>query len=438
VILLLLFSGSAICAEKTKAKSADSLLEKAEVARKTGDLPTAIRLYQQAMVAAPDKEDAYSGLWNALYHEETIRLKAEAKAANPDKAPDDFELNKRAMEAVNAKLIGIYRKLVAGHPHVTNYRYQLAMIEHQKDGKLTSTMEEIVASDPKFAPAVAFLGYRAAATGNKEKEREYLRRACELDPNNQRYVYDCLSTYKSGDQKEYLRRVDEFVAKYPKSEYSSTALQDAAENATTTEDRIAFLERAAKLPGSYSVDDLLELYSRTDIPKAANLAREKLKAAQASKDEPTLAQVPWVKKTADYWTGLAHAEELLKAGKLVEAKTAIDNAANPLTELRPDEYARAKLTVQVLSAQGKPQEAYKFLLDNRETIGDTDRQDLAIKLAPQIGKSEAQVKDDIVSAVLAKNKRPDDVEFEALKGDDKIKLSSLRGKYVLVNEWHPT
>ena len=48
------------------------------------------------------------------------------------------------------------------------------------------------------------------------------------------------------------------------------------------------------------------------------------------------------------------------------------------------------------------------------------------------------MQEEIVSADLARAKQPDDFELENLKGDAKVKLSSLRGRYVLVNAWHPT
>jgi tetratricopeptide (TPR) repeat protein len=434
-------TASALCTEKTKAKPASSLLEQAEVARKTGDLPTAIKLYQQAIVAQPGKQDGYGGLYTVLFYEELNRLKAETTASgDKTKAPDIFDLNQRAMEAVNARLVVIYKKLKADHPRVTDYQYQLAMVEHRTDGKLTSAMEEIVASHPKFAPAVAFLAGHYAATGNIEKEREYYRRACDLDPSNALYAYEYLSTYKDGDQREYLRRVDEFLARFPKGDFKSTALTDAAQNATTTEDRIRFLERAAKLPGSYDIADLTALYSRTDIRKAANLAVEKVKEAQGSKDTSAEAQVPYLKKRADYYSALAHADEVVKAGQLNEAKAILEKATPPDTTLspHPDEYAKTKLMSEILVGEGKPQDAYKYLLDDRQTIGDLDRQAAAVKLGAQLGKSEAQVKDDVVAAVLARAKQPSDFELENLKGDAKVKLSDLRGKYVLMNEWHPT
>lgn len=446
IALALLVTVNALCPAQQPAKStasrakaapaSTSLLEKAEQARKTGDLPTALKLYEKAIVITPENEDAHSGLSYSVYLIERNRLKAETQAANDGKVPDEFELYKKVDAASSAKLAEIYRPLVASRPDVTAYRLQLAYAEHRKDGMLKSELEKIVAADPKCAPALASLAGMAGATGDNEKQREYLRRALDLAPDNERYVYEYLSTFKNGDQKEYLRLIEEFVTRHPKGEFAATVLEDAAENAETDADRQVWLERAADRPATYYVDDLLALYARTDVRKAAELAQKKL--AEASKDPKAKRDAEEVKKSVDYYSALAHARDLLKAGQLDEAKATLDKAAPPNAELHPDEFPKTTLIAEVLTAQGKPQDGYKYLLGDRQMIADADLEAAAIKLGAQLGKTEAQVQEEIISADLARAKQPDDFELENLKGDAKVKLSSLRGRYVLVNAWHPT
>jgi hypothetical protein len=428
-------AASAAAPQKAEV-SVSALLEQAERARKTGDLPTAVKLFKQAVVAAPDNESAHQGLSYAVYLTEQNRLKAEAQAADPDKKPDPYDLGKKAQAAYELKLAEIYRPLVAAHPKVPAYQLQLAYAEHTNDGKLQPEIERIAATYPKYAAGLAAVAGTAGPTGDVKKQREYLLKACNVAPNNDRYAYEYLSTFKAGDPKEYHRLIEQFVTRFPKSQFIGTALNDAAENAGTPEDRQTWLERAANRPGTYYAADLLELYARTDVRKADDVAQKKLTEAQ--KDPREASQVKSLKQTADYYAALAHAQDLLKAGQLDEAKATLDKATVPNAEYHPDEFPKTKLIAEVLTAQGKPQDGYKYLLDDRQILADADLQAVAVKLGAKLGKTEAQVQEDIISADLARARQPDDFELETLKGDAKIKLSSLRGKYVLVNGWHPT
>lgn len=444
IVLALLVTMSALCPAQQPAKPAasrakaapapPSLLEKAEQARKTGDLPTALKLYEKAIVIAPENQDAHWGLSYAVYLFERNRLKAETQAANDGKVPDEFELNKKVDAASSAKLAEIYRPLVASHPDVTAYRLQLVYAEHRKDGKLKSELEKIVAAYPRFAPALTSLASLTGATGDLEQERELYRRASEAAPDNALHAYLYLSTFKNGDQKEYLRLIEEFLTRH-QGEFAATVLHDAAENAETDADRQVWLERAANRPGTYDVDDLLALYARTDVRKAAELAQKKLAEAQKDSEAERVAEV---KKRLDYYSALAHARDLLKAGQLDEARATLDKATPPEAEFHPEEFPKTTLIAEVLTAQGKPQDGYKYLLGDRQMIADADLEAAAVKLGAQLGKTEAHVQEEIIAADLARAKQPDDFELENLKGDARIKLSSLRGRYVLVNGWHPT
>jgi len=446
IALALLVTVSALCLAHQTAKSAPSsakaapaspsLLEKAEQARKTGDLPTAIRLYERAIVAAPDNEKAHNGLRQSVFFSEKNRVKAEAQAASSEKALDELGLMKKSNEAANVRLTAFYRTQMAAHPRVTAYRFYLTL-EHAKEGEMKSELEKIAAADPTFAPALSYLAPYAAAAGDVEKERELYRRAAESQPDSDGYAYRYLATFEFGDQKEYRRRVEEYLARYPQSIFATSALSDAAANAETPEDRLAFLERAGNLPGTFYSPNLLALYARTDVHKAAEVAREKLKGAQASKDELSKMWVPELIKIADYYGSIARAHNLLVAGQLVEAQEVIEKAIPPESR-NPNTFPKTNLLTEVLLAEGKAPKAYKYLLDDRQTIADSDLTALAVKIGAQLGQAEAQVLDEIVAADIARARQPDDFELEKIAGDGKVKLSDYRGKYVVVTFWHPT
>jgi len=127
----------------------------------------------------------------------------------------------------------------------------------------------------------------------------------------------------------------------------------------------------------------------------------------------------------------------LVAGQLVEAQEVIEKAIPPESR-NPNTFPKTNLLTEVLLAEGKAPKAYKYLLDDRQTIADSDLTALAVKIGAQLGQAEAQVLDEIVAADIARARQPDDFELEKIAGDGKVKLSDYRGKYVVVTFWHPT
>ncbi len=238
---------------------------------------------------------------------------------------------------------------MASHPDVTAYRLQLVYAEHRKDGKLKSELEKIVAAYPRFAPALTSLASLTGATGDLEQERELYRRASEAAPDN---ALPCLPLpfdirRRMAPTEEYLRLIEEFLTRH-QGEFAATVLHDAAENAETDADRQVWLERAANRPGTYDVDDLLALYARTDVRKAAELAQKKLAEAQKDSEAERVAEV---KKRLDYYSALAHARDLLKAGQLDEARATLDKATPPEAEFHPEEFPKTTLIAEVLTAR---------------------------------------------------------------------------------------
>lgn len=414
-----------------KTAAAQKLIDRAEVARKTGDLPTAIKLYRQAVVSDPENEKAHGGLYSALWVSEQNRLKAEARAAGKD--PEADEVYKKLAEVVDLRLAGIYRTLAAAHPKVVAYQYHLAEAEYAQDwDKLRPALEKIVATHPRYAPALCHLS--RLHEDNPQKARELLRSAMEIAPDNDLYAYEYAQSFAMDDAKELRRLAYDYVKRFPESHYGDVLLLQAANDSEDPAERQALLERIAERP-NVRFDDLLALYARSDPGKAAQFAQKKVDDAR--KQGAAKRAVDSNSDVVNYYGAIARAQDLLKAGSLAEAKLAIDKV-EPLKYGPVSVFPKVKLTSEVLLAQGKPAEAYKYLLDEHETIGDADLTAMAAKVGAQLGKSEQQANNEIVEAFLATGKPIPDFEVESLAGDRKIKLSDLSGKYVWVNTWHPT
>ncbi|MEW5980905.1 MAG: hypothetical protein AB1806_00885 [Acidobacteriota bacterium] len=419
-------------------RGAKTLLQRAEEARQTGKVSEAIGLYKQIIETSPNEERAHIGLWVATNVTERNRLRAEspdAGSADP-LSPAALALGRQVTAATNAAVAQYYRWLVTTRPNVTAYRYRLATAEHAAGAALRAELRTIVADDPTFAPAWAHLAHDMAATGDVEAERDCYARAAAAAPDNPLYAYDLLSTYKMRDPKEHRRLVEAFVARFPSSEMAAVALRDAAADAETEDDRVALLERAAKNPGAVPIE-LFALHARTDPGKAARLAAELLETARHAKEGAGADYVVGeLTKAADFYGSIASGRKLLGEGKPADAVAAVEKASPPASAA-PLTFPVTALRADAFLAQGKPAAAYDLLLADPVTFGDPDLTAAAINVGGRLGKPEAQVRREILSAVLGRAHQADDFEIEGLTGGRK-KLSEFRGQLVLLNLWHPT
>jgi hypothetical protein len=428
VSALTLFAVALVFAqEKSPAATAGRDFERAEKARQTGDLDSAVPLYRKAIEAAPDNLTAHTRFGWTVYLQQLSKLQAAAAGQG------EADLEKKARALARRELTEIYQKWVHDHLEVAAFRYELVKVEHGEDAALEGELKSLTERYPKFAPAYVDLAYIMVRRGDLEMERSYYRKAMALEPDNAQYAYRYASTFKMRDPKEHRRLAEEMTQRFPNSLWASIAALDVAADAGSVRDRIALLERARAFSERTSeIDELLDLYARRDIGKAAAVSREALAAlrrdAKANKYEVTHAE-----QMADYYGSVARDRQLLADGKIAEAAAAIEKTqapralpGNSLTLLRAD----------LLLAQGQTKNAYQYLLDQPSTIADEDLWAAAERIGKQLDRTPGQVESDAWAACLKQAKPVPEFSLDNFH-DGKAKPADYSGRIVLINLWAP-
>jgi Tfp pilus assembly protein PilF len=427
--------------EKTPAAAAASDFEQAEKARMTGDLDSAVQLYRKAIEAQPENLAAHAGLASAVQMQQYNQLRAAAAAQTGAKpAQDDAaalaDLWKKSRAVATQELTEIYRKWIHDHPDVVAFRYELAKVQHGEDGALEGELKSLTGRYPKFARAYADLAEIVEQRGELELQRSYYRKAMALEPDNAQYAYSYASTFKMRDPKEHQRLAEKLAQRFPNTTWAGHALLDAAADAGSVQGRIAALERARALSetGRAVMDELLELYARSDIGKAATVSRETLAALRRDAKAPKF-EVTHAERMANYYATVARSRLLLADGKVAEAAAAIEKTQAPRS-VHPDN-SLTLLKADLLLAQGQTKNAYQYLLDQPATIADEDLRSAAERIGKQLNRTPRQVESDALGACLQRAKPVPDFSLDKFHGGQ-AKPADYSGRIVLVNLWAPS
>ena len=138
-------------------------------------------------------------------------------------------------------------------------------------------------------------------------------------------------------------------------------------------------------------------------------------------------------QVVEYQKTLIAAQALINDKKYTEAQEKLEKLAPPFG-LSPNSVEIAKANVQY--GLGEPEAAYTALLKlagRRPTM----QMEAALRdMGAKLGKSPAQVNDDLWRSLTERNSPMREFELTDIKGQT-VKLSSLRGKPVLLHFWHP-
>jgi tetratricopeptide (TPR) repeat protein len=278
--------------------------------------------------------------------------------------------------------------------------------------------------------------------GDLELERSYYRKAMALEPDNAQYVSGYVSTFEMRDPEEHRRLAEEMAQSFPNDSVAVYALHFAAAATESVQDRIALLERAQALSeplgtvaSSLINDELLNLYARRDIGKAAAVSQKTLAAlrrnAKANKGVVTHAE-----QLADYYGSVARGRQLLADGKTAEAASAIERTQPPPQTLHPDN-SLTLLKADLLLARGQTKNAYQYLLDQPGTVADEGLRAAAECIGKQLDRTPRQVESDAWAACLERAKRVPEFSLDNFQGG-KTKPADYRGRIVVINLWAPS
>lgn len=306
--------------------------------------------------------------------------------------------------------------------------------EMMHDDSAGSHFDASVKIDPKFIPGYKGLTAFAAAHNDIPTRRRGLLKIIELNPHDLLASFDYVMTFFHEDRAKFLQLADQFIAQNPDAPPSASLLTALADAQPDEQQRIAYWEKIAKtyvrrpnpLQGlTIPMRSLFEVYARTDPGKGLAFAEELVKIYPRIK--------AWT-QVVEYQKSLMAAQAMIADKKYTEAQEKLSKLFAPFG-LSQNNVEIAKANAQF--GAGDTETAYDDLLKaagrNPTAQMETAINDMGAKLS----KSPAQVNADLWQALTEKNNPMRDFELTDTKGQT-VKLSSFRGKIVLVNFWHPT
>ena len=301
------------------------------------------------------------------------------------------------------------------------------------DDAAATHFDASVKIDPKFVPGLKGITAFAAAHNDVATRRRGLLKIVELNPKDLAASYDYVTTFYHEDRAKFNELAGQYIAKNPDSAPSAALLTAMADAQPDDAQRTAYREqilktyvkRAAPLQNlTIPMRALYETYNVTDPAKALAFAEEQAKIY------PRVRQ--WA-QVVEYQKNLSVAQGLVNEKKLTEAQEKVDKLVPPFG-LSPNNLEIVKAIIRYGS--GEQEVAYTMLLKSAGRRPTMQILNALRDLGGKMGKSPEKVNDDLWRSLTERNTPMREFELTDTKGQA-VKLSTLRGKTVLLHFWHP-
>jgi len=386
---------------------------------------SAVAFAQQAPPSAAQlKKEAESSPQSIEAQSNYIRYVAEEAGRNPAN-----------QEALFKSLRENYEGWAKKAPDSAILQWSLgAVCQMMNDDAAAAHFEASVKIDPKFIPGLKGLTAYAAAHNDVATRRRGLLKIVELNPKDLGASYDYIASFQHEDRAKFFELAEQFIAKNPDAAPSAALLTLMADSQPDEAQRTAYREKTLKTYVrranplqnlTIPMRALFETYNLTDPAKALAFAEEQAKIYPRVR--------PW-QQVVDYQKTMIAVQGMITEKKFTEAQEKLEKLVAPFG-LSSNSIEIAKANVQL--GAGEPEQAYMALL---KAAGrrPTAQMEAAIRdLGGKVGKSPTQVNEDLWRSLTEKNPPMREFELADAKGQ-MVKLSSYRGKVVLVHFWHPT
>jgi tetratricopeptide (TPR) repeat protein len=391
--------------------------DRGQAALKIGNLTGALRYFGRALELSPDYVDAIKALANT------------AKQVKQGMKPE-LRIDSSTLAAVRKS----YTVGAALEPNNAVYQYALGMFdESQTEETAESYFRKAISLNPGFLEAYQALASTLAYRGDLAGAQEMLKKAVELNPLDP----DALAAYAlrvgESDPALYRRLTERFLAEFRGNIAGADLISRMAALEADMAERIATLERLKILypPHESEVTEwymrfLFDAYSRSNATSALALAQEMTSLMPVR----SIARMDWL-------GFVRYAESLILARSLLE-RSSYEEAADALSEVQrpylvsPDPLAL--LQAEIAAASGKQGRAYDILV---KAMAAEPSDVLRPVLMKYSSKPAARVEEDIWTARLKKTSKVKDFELSSLREGQKIRLTSHRGRAVILYFWHP-
>jgi thiol-disulfide isomerase/thioredoxin len=401
-----------------------------------------LRQFETAAAALRDAVEQAPGSFPA--HEAFIQasvLAAMAKESNPIPLPgtpfndDGVTAPKvRAMPTGSGPaakdLRGMYESWLVKYPQKAAVEWGMGKVLVDIDPALAEThLQKALAIDVRCAQAYRELAMLAFQRKQPDQRAAYLLKAKDSAPDDAAYAMAYAMAVYATDKAAAGALFRDIVARRPKEKAAMSALVYLSILAATPDERKDWLERLwTGFPGAQgrnsSLKQLFALYAKDYEPKALDLARDMAKTYPADKEWPLELEAE---------TRILEAHAIVKARKFAEADALLGKLTLPV---RMDALPYYVLRAEAMGA-GDPAKAYAALMavavpEPRDPI------EAALKTyGAKLGKSPAQVDDELWAERYAKATPFKDFELTDYRTGQPVKLTDYRGKVVLVNFWFP-
>ena len=500
-VAFVLLTSSAWAGQQASASSPQltKQQEKAKADIKLGDLALknhatreAIADYKAAVLADPSDPRAHRKFIQAViydfYSSRVMQKKSKQAKGHKRLTKEQEQAQKAKVEAeqkrveaklkkegakVEAHLLATYDQWIKKNPQNAMFYWgkgEVYAFYSNDEQAPRPWFRKAIAINPSCAPAWASLSTGAYLDGNVSEQRQDAEKALAMDPQDRYGVFFLYAlSYFATDFAKFRTLVEDRVAKDPADEILETLLMLVAENAPTTAEQQAAYEKIYQLYGPHSAhpssDDLygvmpqlFNLYARRDASKALTFA-EKMEsdeaAAQAKKatsEKATAAgsnaksdakpQKPVWQTVADYQKSIVDAQSLIAQKKYPDALDLLaKNDLNPKNDYDPlgqiDRTPYQLTKAEAFAGAGQTQKAYDSIKTALLPQPDDLLEAALISYGAKLGKTLAQVREDVWRTRDAKAKPFTPFELKQYVTNKDVKLADFRGHVVLVNFWYP-
>jgi hypothetical protein len=385
--------------------------------------------------ATPEKKADVTAPANAapavLSPEELAKMEADVKAAN----------------AAVVQLERIYEDWAKSDPKKAVYPYELGMLtDLQEFEKREQYFLQAVNLDPKFTD-----GYRQLLNLNNGIDdvaaAQWAKKAAESKPDDFQLQLTYASLLWTIDQAAARKYYRDLVARNAGTKNGSTALRLFAATTKDLKEKVALIEQFRReYPKDWTTEPyptVYEQYLAGDPAKGLAYAQDILKDLESATPEPnnksaqTAAErsKTWWKTRIDYAQALVQARTLIAGKKGTDALALLEKTKVPPALEDSSQYTLLK--AEAANASGDTAKAYDTLAVELVKDLNDDYRNAIVKYGARLGKSAKQVDEELWSRRLQKAEQFKEFDLPKLGGTERVKLSELRGKVVLVDFWFP-
>ena len=351
----------------------------------------------------------------------------------------------RQVDAVRA----LYDRWIGERPNRAAYLYGAALF---LDGADAARKKALLLKAAALAPKVADIWVELAillhARYDDDAAVQYAKKGVALSPADLRAQATYAAALWPVDQKAARRVYERLLTRGKGTRDGALALHKYIIDVEDPAEKAALVERFRRewpnqwLPSLWANAHLFSAYFRERPEKGLAFAREMLAAPEQPPRDGEFARIGpgdfedvWT-RIVRYAQAIVDAQGLIRERKPRDALALLEKVRTPATvgDLPHLTLTRAEAT----AAAGDVPKAYEMLADELVTDSVMEYRQAIAKYGASLGKSAKQIDSEIWTRRLAKARAFKEFDLRTLDGRNRVKLSDLRGKIVLVDFWFPS